>query len=196
MRQCPNRHLTIALLQPHSPSSVLTSASVTHNRYTTAMNTLPRRAARPIARHFSRTQRRPASDHAHSNHADPAPTSEGFGASFYLAVALIPTSMLVYSFSRPGANGEKNTITRWIERWEEDREDVRRRNAVHTKLVEQVRQVQNERAGRITRRTRVNIGTGRTRSKPIHQHTTAQLARSAHARNAERWVPARGARGT
>ena len=144
----------------HTSSTTSSPSSLTPNRFTLGLlihkaMSLSRTAPRALRRtrqipHFSRrsyskSQETPTSgptntSHTHSTgaHVDPASTSESFGRSFYFAVGLVPVSMFIYSLSRDSKNGEKNPVTRALERYSDWREEWTRRNAIHTGLVEQV----------------------------------------------------------
>ena len=56
--------------------------------------------------------------------------------AFYLAIGVIPASMLVYSLSRPDKNGDAPALTKWIAGWANQGEEWERVNTNHTATVE------------------------------------------------------------
>ncbi|KAK2069354.1 hypothetical protein P8C59_003940 [Phyllachora maydis] len=73
------------------------------------------------------------SDHGHHE----APVEEGLGTAFYIAVGAIPASMLVYSISRPGKDGEPNAVTKLWNSFSGLNETWETRNALRTQMMEQ-----------------------------------------------------------
>ena len=95
---------------------------------------------RTAIRHISRLARRqPLStsarrlDSHHSAPHDPAPAAESFGRSFYLVLALIPSTYIVYNISKdPG-----NSLTQSLRKWSDFKDYWAAQNALHARMVEQ-----------------------------------------------------------
>ncbi|KAI3322233.1 hypothetical protein HD806DRAFT_501454 [Xylariaceae sp. AK1471] len=91
-----------------------------------------------VARRTRPTNLRPSRSYAsesHGHHAAPE-VKEGLGTAFYVFAGAIPASMFAYSISRPGANGEPSSFSKWLSQfdyfnhWEA-------RNTLRTELLEQ-----------------------------------------------------------
>lgn len=93
---------------------------------------------RHVSRHLTRRLESSSSSPSHAHHhPDPAPANESFGRSFYLVLALVPTSYIIYNLSRPDASGQRPALTNVLERWSDYRSRWEERNAIHTRMVEQ-----------------------------------------------------------
>ncbi|GAP87299.1 putative NADH-ubiquinone oxidoreductase kDa subunit [Rosellinia necatrix] len=91
------------------------------------------RRARPTTLRPSRSY---ASDsHGHGHHEAPK-VEEGLGTAFYLFVAAVPASIFGYQISRPGANGEPSSFSKWLEQFDYFN-DWEARNTRRTDLLEQ-----------------------------------------------------------
>ncbi|KXJ95409.1 hypothetical protein Micbo1qcDRAFT_26226 [Microdochium bolleyi] len=88
-------------------------------------------ARAPAMRSSTRTY---ASDHGHG-HAAPQ-VAEGLGTAFYVFVGAIPVSILGYQITRPGADGEPSSMTKWLQTFDAFNE-TERRNTIRTAIVEQ-----------------------------------------------------------
>ncbi|KAL0474883.1 NADH dehydrogenase [Neurospora intermedia] len=108
------------------------------------------RAARQVRAPCVRNTRRYASDshgpadHAHSaaghgehHHANAADANEELGTAFYVIFGAIPAFGALYYFSRPGKDGQPNSITKWLQKWEEHQEALADKNALVTAALEQ-----------------------------------------------------------
>ncbi|OTB02143.1 hypothetical protein M426DRAFT_322969 [Hypoxylon sp. CI-4A] len=94
------------------------------------------RRARPTT--TPRTSRSYASEsHGHDSHHHHAPAvEEGLGTAFYVFAAAIPVSYVAYSVSRPGANGEPSSLTKWLKSFDYFN-DWEIRNTLRTNMIEQ-----------------------------------------------------------
>lgn len=57
--------------------------------------------------------------------------------AFYVFAGVVPTSMLFYSISRPGANGEPSSISQWLRGFEAMNKDWETINAMRTDALDQ-----------------------------------------------------------
>ncbi|KAK7941046.1 uncharacterized protein PG986_013433 [Apiospora aurea] len=76
-----------------------------------------------------------ASGHDH-HHAAPE-VKEGLGPAFYVFAGLLPTAAVFYQISRPGADGEPSTISKYLNQFEALNKDHVVRNALRTDALEQ-----------------------------------------------------------
>ncbi|KAK1758228.1 hypothetical protein QBC47DRAFT_358102 [Echria macrotheca] len=93
-------------------------------------------AARQARPRCVRNTRSYASGHGHGHHAEHT-VEESFGTSFYVAIAAIPASYLVYTASRPGKDGEPTAISKWLEKTMDLGKEWERRNHNNTAAIEQ-----------------------------------------------------------
>ncbi|KAI0136645.1 hypothetical protein BJ170DRAFT_23291 [Xylariales sp. AK1849] len=90
------------------------------------------RRARPAAPRATRSY----ASESHGHHAAPQ-VEEGLGTAFYVFVGVVPTSIIGYSISRPGADGSPSSLTNWLNGFEYFKEEDETRNALRTQLIEQ-----------------------------------------------------------
>ncbi|TGJ85947.1 hypothetical protein E0Z10_g2831 [Xylaria hypoxylon] len=89
------------------------------------------RRARPTT---LRTSRSYASE-SHGHHEAPK-VDEGLGTAFYVFAGALPTSILAYQISRPGADGEPSSLSKWLQQFDYFN-DWETRNTLRTELLEQ-----------------------------------------------------------
>ena len=101
-----------------------------------ALRTQAVRAVRRIRPVGMRNARTYASDHGHGHHHAHT-VEESLGAGFWLAIATIPASVLVYQASRPDKNGETTVIEKWISQSMDLSAEWEKKNHNNTALIEQ-----------------------------------------------------------
>ncbi|KAI0021468.1 hypothetical protein F4780DRAFT_737505 [Xylariomycetidae sp. FL0641] len=83
-----------------------------------------------------RTARSYASESGHSESSH-GQSAEGLGTPFYVFAGAIPLSMLAYSISRPGENGEPPALTTWLRSFGFLQDEYETRNLLRTQAIEQ-----------------------------------------------------------
>ncbi|KAI1804983.1 hypothetical protein F4811DRAFT_517556 [Daldinia bambusicola] len=96
------------------------------------------RRARPTT--TPRTSRSYASEshshgHGHDHHHAPE-VAEGLGTAFFVFAAALPVSYVGYSISRPGANGEESSFSKWLRSFDYFN-DWELRNALRSNMIDQ-----------------------------------------------------------
>ncbi|KAI1177417.1 hypothetical protein F4777DRAFT_541956 [Nemania sp. FL0916] len=105
------------------------------------MQALRTRAA-GIARRVRPTTLRPIRSYAseseghHEGHHEAPKVEEGLGTAFYVVVAAVPAAIAGYSISRPGADGQPSSLTKWLEQFDFFN-DWETRNTLRTNMLEQ-----------------------------------------------------------
>ncbi|RWA13233.1 hypothetical protein EKO27_g1869 [Xylaria grammica] len=89
------------------------------------------RRAHPTA---LRTSRSYASE-SHGHHEAPK-VNEGLGTAFYVFAGALPASIVAYQISRPGADGEPSSLSKWLQQFDYFN-DWETRNTLRTELFEQ-----------------------------------------------------------
>ncbi|KAI1737329.1 hypothetical protein F4680DRAFT_429155 [Xylaria scruposa] len=89
------------------------------------------RRARPTT---LRTWRSYASE-SHGHHEAPQ-VKEGLGTAFYVFAGALPVSIVAYQVSRPGADGEPSSLSKWLQQFDYFN-DWETRNTLRTELIEQ-----------------------------------------------------------
>ncbi|KAI0537414.1 hypothetical protein GGR58DRAFT_471859 [Xylaria digitata] len=89
------------------------------------------RRARPTT---LRTSRSYASE-SHGHHEAPK-VEEGLGTAFYVFAGALPASIAAYQISRPGADGEPSSFSKWLEQFDYFK-DWETRNSLRTDIIEQ-----------------------------------------------------------
>ncbi|KAI0457749.1 hypothetical protein F5B21DRAFT_463003 [Xylaria acuta] len=89
------------------------------------------RRARPTT---VRTSRSYASE-SHGHHEAPQ-VNEGLGTAFYVFAGALPASIVAYQISRPGADGESSSFSKWLQQFDYFK-DWEMRNSLRTELIEQ-----------------------------------------------------------
>ncbi|KAJ9130245.1 hypothetical protein NKR23_g12284 [Pleurostoma richardsiae] len=85
-----------------------------------------------------RSRRYASGSHSHGEHSHHTPAvEEPLGAAFYVALAAIPTSIFVYSISRPAKDGELTSFTKFFNSFESLSKTWEERNIVRTAIFEQ-----------------------------------------------------------
>ncbi|KAG7292186.1 hypothetical protein NEMBOFW57_002221 [Staphylotrichum longicolle] len=64
---------------------------------------------------------------SHGHHEAPHTVEESLGNGFFVTLGVVGGSLLVYSISRPGQNGEQSTMHRWLRSWRTTAPSGRRR---------------------------------------------------------------------
>ncbi|KAI0503060.1 hypothetical protein F5B22DRAFT_630808 [Xylaria bambusicola] len=90
------------------------------------------RRARPTT---LRTTRSYASE-SHGHHEAPK-VNEGLGTAFYVFVGALPASIVAYQISRPGADGEPSSFSKWLQQFDYLQKDFAERNKLRTDMIEQ-----------------------------------------------------------
>ncbi|KAI1468879.1 uncharacterized protein F4812DRAFT_458406 [Daldinia caldariorum] len=86
---------------------------------------------------ISRSYASESHSHGHDHHHHHAPeAAEGLGTAFYVFAAAIPVSYVAYSISRPGANGEESSLTKWMRNFDYFN-DWELRNALRSNMIDQ-----------------------------------------------------------
>ncbi|KAI1203930.1 hypothetical protein F5X97DRAFT_282473 [Nemania serpens] len=91
------------------------------------------RRARPTT---TRTSRSYASESHHDHHHEAPKVEERLGASFYVFAAALPTAIVGYQISRPGADGEPSGLSKWMTQFDYFN-DWEARNTLRTNILEQ-----------------------------------------------------------
>ncbi|MCJ1448362.1 MAG: hypothetical protein MMC23_008877 [Stictis urceolatum] len=104
------------------------------------MQSARRSALRSAQRLRPRTQRRFESSHGeghgHDAHHNAAPVNESISPKFLATLAALPVGYSIYT-ATAGDEQNPSALTRLIARYGEIQEDLVRRNAIHTKALEQ-----------------------------------------------------------
>ncbi|PBP26234.1 NADH-ubiquinone oxidoreductase 17.8 kDa subunit [Diplocarpon rosae] len=82
-------------------------------------------------RPYSTAHPEKAGDHGHHHH-HAGPKAESLGAQFFVALALVPISVGVYTASRPDAQGNSRGFSNLIGYYKELNEKYEARNSIHT----------------------------------------------------------------
>ncbi|KAI8624693.1 hypothetical protein F5Y19DRAFT_453486 [Xylariaceae sp. FL1651] len=91
------------------------------------------RRTRPTTVRSSRSYA--SESHGHDHHAAPQ-VNEGLGTAFYVFAGAVPVSILAYQISRPGADGEPSSFSKWLQQFDYFN-DWETRNTLRTQLFEQ-----------------------------------------------------------
>ncbi|KAI1756983.1 hypothetical protein F4782DRAFT_480710 [Xylaria castorea] len=84
-----------------------------------------------------RTSRSYASEsHDHHDHHEAPQVKEGLGTAFYVFAGALPAAIVAYQISRPGADGEPSSLSKWLRQFDYFN-DWEMRNSLRTELVEQ-----------------------------------------------------------
>ncbi|KAF2836381.1 hypothetical protein M501DRAFT_997149 [Patellaria atrata CBS 101060] len=86
------------------------------------------------ARLFLRVQPRRYAQHDAHHHAEPV--NETFGLGFYVGLATIPAFAVVYTLSRPLADGGDRWFTAWVRSYNHWGETWAKRNDLHVQALE------------------------------------------------------------
>ncbi|KAI1429899.1 hypothetical protein F5Y12DRAFT_723702 [Xylaria sp. FL1777] len=93
------------------------------------------RRARPTTLRTSRSYASESHGHDHHHHEAPK-VEEPLGTAFYVFALALPTSIVAYQISRPGADGEPSSISKWLEQFDYFK-DWETRNTLRTDILEQ-----------------------------------------------------------
>ncbi|KAI0970388.1 hypothetical protein F4678DRAFT_436651 [Xylaria arbuscula] len=91
------------------------------------------RRARPTT---LRTSQRSYASESHGHH-EAHKVNEGLGTAFYVFAGALPVSIVAYQISRPGADGEPSSLSKWLEQFDYFSKDFEARNSLRTELLEQ-----------------------------------------------------------
>ncbi|OAA60955.1 NADH-ubiquinone oxidoreductase [Niveomyces insectorum RCEF 264] len=75
--------------------------------------------------------------HDHGHGESHAPVDEPMGSAFFIALAAIPASWLLYTLTRPGKDGEPAALSTYINKFSYLTEQWENRNTLHTAAIEQ-----------------------------------------------------------
>ncbi|KAI0470132.1 hypothetical protein F4859DRAFT_120125 [Xylaria cf. heliscus] len=98
------------------------------------------RRARPTTLRTSRSYASESHGHGdhhhHHHHHHHEEVKEELGTAFYLFAAALPVSIVGYQISRPGADGEPSSVSKWLQQFDYF-QDWETRNALRTDILEQ-----------------------------------------------------------
>ncbi|RFU34314.1 hypothetical protein B7463_g1966, partial [Scytalidium lignicola] len=89
-----------------------------------------------ISRKSHASKRYSSTAHGHDSHHS-GPKDESLGTTFWLAIGLVPASVVIYSASRPSKDGSQPALSRFIESYSSWKEQWLTRNTLHTNMIEQ-----------------------------------------------------------
>ncbi|KAI2619427.1 hypothetical protein GGS26DRAFT_573108 [Hypomontagnella submonticulosa] len=92
------------------------------------------RRTRPTTLRSSRSYA--SESHGADSHHHAPQAEEGLGTAFYVFAGALPASYIGYSISRPGADGEPSSLSKWLQSFDYFN-DWEARNTLRTNIIEQ-----------------------------------------------------------